>query len=803
MTQLRVFFSILLFSIAASALAYGIVQYVPAARKLAHALTATYLPRWGDSLCGALVCVYSASLIGLGTLSYYALSVSNTDLAQYQQLVWNSLNGRLLENTFIPDAPMFLGKSFTPILLAFVPLYSAWSSPLVLIIIQSLAVGLAAFPIYWLARARLGHLLAITIVAAYFLSASLQNAALDEFHEIVLAIPLLAYAVFFLLRKKYKPLLVCLGVLLLVKEEIAFLVIMFGIYIAVAQKKRALGAGIAFFGALSAVLLLQVFIPYFRGAPAGDFYYFGSGWSAGGGDRYGYLGGNLLEIVVTILTRPDLVLQNLFVPAKIEFVFFLLLPLAFVSLLGIEVLALAAPTFGYSLLSNYGWQYSILTAYPAPILPFVYLSAVVGLARGLRWRQPNPDARFISVSRQAAIAALIFASSAANYYLFARGPLTKNFSSEKYSVSERSRDGLRLLETIPPDAVVVAQNEFLAPLASRARVYEIPLIPDYRQTDYFFADTTKGYFNVHRSFWEKYLTSGYFQVVAHDGFLLGKRRAPDQPAQIRFGEQLIFLGHALTPEGPYRGDMVLRPVLLWRAAKPITRKIKFVVQIVDARGHVWAKEEREPQEGALPTTAWQAGTPVGDQFVLNLYPTLPRGNYFLTLAACEIGAEDCLEARAESENRLNSEIVLQTFFVEKNKNDFVASDLPIENRHWVDMGEVRLLGFASIRESLSPGELLQVGLYWRAREKPRGDYLVAVQLRDAAGRVAFEHSARPAADAYPTTQWDAGEVLLDWHDFEILPSLPLENYTIYVLLKEVTSSRIAGESKLSAVRVVR
>ena len=80
---------------------------------------------------------------------------------------------------------------------------------------------------------------------------------------------------------------------------------------------------------------------------------------------------------------------------------------------------------------------------------------------------------------------------------------------------------------------------------------------------------------------------------------------------------------------------------------------------------------------------------------------------------------------------------------------------------------MRFLGYVPPRETISAGELLQVGLYWRARDKPQGDYIVAVQLRDATGRIAFEHASRPAADAYPTTQWNAGEVLLDWHDFHL------------------------------------
>jgi len=77
------------------------------------------------------------------------------------------------------------------------------------------------------------------------------------------------------------------------------------------------------------------------------------------------------------------------------------------------------------------------------------------------------------------------------------------------------------------------------------------------------------------------------------------------------------------------------------------------------------------------------------------------------------------------------------------------------------MREMRFLGYVPPRETVSPGEVLRLGLYWRARGKPRGDYTVVVQLRDRLDQVAFEHATQPAAGTYPTSLWDVGEVLLE------------------------------------------
>jgi hypothetical protein len=94
-------------------------------------------------------------------------------------------------------------------------------------------------------------------------------------------------------------------------------------------------------------------------------------------------------------------------------------------------------------------------------------------------------------------------------------------------------------------------------------------------------------------------------------------------------------------------------------------------------------------------------------------------------------------------------------------------------------------------------------LYWRARSKPQGDYLTIVQLRDSNGQVAFEQSQRPANGSYPTTEWEAGEVLLDWHDIILPTDLAEGTYQLYVVLRDAADRRSGGEATLAQVTINR
>lgn len=772
---------------------------------------------WADRIFLAQVFGFIGIFSALAILRYVTfhtgyLDVNTSwDLAQYDQIIWNSLHGRLFENSFILDAHTFLGKSFTPILIAFVPLYAVWSSPVVLLVAQTIGIAFSTLPIYWFSRTQVGSSLALVLCAAFLLSPGVENIVLTEFHEIAFATPILALATFFLVRRQYSGLIISLFVALMIKEEIAFIVVAFGIYIFLSQRQRLLGAGIAILGVFWGAMLLQYAIPFFRGAEfGGAFYYFGEGLIGSGGARYGYLGQNIPQILTTLLTRPDVVLSHVLIPDKVEYLLHLFVPLYFLPLFGAEVSALALPTLGYSLLSTYGLQYSIHSYYFAPLLPFLFFGSAIGLRRIIEWaKRMNWLARrtveIKSLALNGSLSVLILASSGAAYVLQSPGPLGGDFQIARYQLNYHDLLGNELLSLVPGDATAVVQNEYLAHLSHRERIYEVP-IPDYREVEYFFADRTRSWFDVHHGHWEYLLNSGYFDLLAdQEGYLVGKRVAPEKFPSIRFRDQMTLLGYATAPKGTLQGGKTFRPILFWRADMLLDIKYKIAVRIVDAQGHLWAEEDREPEDGALPTNRWQPGKQVGDQYSIALPPTMPAGEYQVALRVHQDNGDD-LPSQDSSGMILGGEPTIAQIRIEKDKASVQAGDLVKEQPMvalFADMRELRFLGHYPSADTVRIGDPIQVGLYWRARSKPRGDYSVSVQLRDATGSVVFEQTARPANNTYPTLQWDEGEVLLDWHDFQLPSSFNPGKYQVFVVLRDATTNQAQGEIGITSISVTR
>ena len=806
------FLATFLLASVASGAAYLLVRRIAGrgGKKTTAGLDYSLLVRCADGSFFALFVLYAVIFTTLSTLRHLGFNTGGFDVGVFDQAIWNSLNGRLLEVSIVPDAPILLGQRFSPILLMFVPLYAIWNDPIVLLIVQTLALGVAAFPVYWFARERLGYALALAIGASYFLFPALEYVNLYEFHEVALIAPLFSFATYFLLHRRDKAFMMCLGLACLAKEEVAFSVVMFGAFIFFFQRRKRLGLAIALLGMAWGIVVLQYLIPFFRGGAGTGYYYFGHGINAGSG-RYDYLGGNLSEIASTVITQPDLVLRQFLIPAKIEYVLHLLVPLAFLPLIGVEISALALPTLGFSLLSVFLFQYSIDSHYAAPLIPLLFFGMVVGLQRIMRWtgRRAVLPSQLASLrgdrlAREWAMIFLVLVSSGVSYYIHAPGPLARQFDPSLYTLDQHKMEGYELMRELPDDSVLVTQKQLAPHLTHRRGIYEFPFVRDFSQVDYLFVDLSHKWYFILKESWDDWLSSGYFEPLKEqDGYLIAKRVSRPAALAIQYGERMTLLNITIPSTGMLRGGQQLRPIVEWRADQEIREQYVIQAHLIDAQGHVWTVDDREPDNGLSPTDQWTTGRRSVYQHILSLPPTMPEGDYQIAIGVHNPRTGLNLSARDMTGQLIDDDPVIATVHIKKDKSNTTASQLRIEQPLYVDMREMRFLGYVPPRETVSPGEVLHLGLYWRARGKPRGDYTVVVQLRDRLDQVAFEHATQPASGTYPTSLWDVGEVLLDWHDFTLPSDVEPGEYTISVALRDSNNNQLLGEVKLSTITVVR
>jgi hypothetical protein len=447
---------------------------------------------------------------------------------------------------------------------------------------------------------------------------------------------------------------------------------------------------------------------------------------------------------------------------------------------------LALPTLGISLLSDYAPQFSIDYHYSASLLPFLFFAMTIGLQRILRWS--NGERLQGGVSRGLVLAVLVVTASGLGYYLLAPGPLAQRFDPRRYTMDAHTAVGYDFFRMIPADAVVVAQGEFMPHLSERKGFYGFPS-GDYCLPEYLFGDTSRFKYSLFKEDWDKWLGTGHFEFVAQrDGYFLAKRDSPDQSLQIRFGDDVTLHSFTIAAVDPLRGGQPLCPIIRWRADRNARAVYRVQAWLMDSRGHVFADDER-------------AFEPSDTQYVLRVPSTTPSGIYQISVSVYDPVSDDYLIAHDAAGRELGEQPIIASARIEKDKTSKTASQLLIENPYFVDMQEIRLLGYVSIPQYAIAGKTLPLGIYWRARGQPRSDYEVAVQLLDTNGCVAFEESSRPVAGAYPTTVWDVGEAVLDWHDLSLPNELSVGEYRMQVILRNAATRESIGSALVSTIMV--
>jgi uncharacterized membrane protein len=413
------------------------------------------------ALLAAGVAAYAAGFAALSVLRHEAFLTGRFDLGNMVQAVWSTAHGHPLRMTGLHgDQISRLGAHVDPILVLFAPLWWIWPSPNMLLVVQAIAVGLGALPVYWLARKHLESGRAgLGFAAAYLLYPATGWLTLNEFHPVALATPLLLFAFWCLDEERLLPFALLAVAASACKEEIALVVAGFGIWYALSRRSWLVGAAIAAAGATWAAIAIGVVIPHYNAGAESDFY-----------GRYSEVGGSAGGILETAFTDPLRILEAAFSSRDLHYLLELVAPLAALCLLAPLVLIAALPELAINLLSATTTQTSIHFHYTAGLIPPLVIGAVFGAKRLPRAAVP--------------IAAIVvLAALAGNYRL---GPIPgwrhvpggEQFQATAARVTDHDRVAERALALIPGNAVVSATNTLGGHLSARRRVLSFPFLEE-------------------------------------------------------------------------------------------------------------------------------------------------------------------------------------------------------------------------------------------------------------------------------------------------------------------------------------
>jgi len=427
---------------------------------------ASRLNQWGPWFCLGLMVIGFAVVLGwLSVARHLAYQSHAFDLGNMDQAAWNTLHGNLMHFSDMAVGRRVLTSRFAihvePLLIALSALYLLHSGPETLLVAQAVVVSVGAVPAYLLARRALGRTwLPLVFPAAYLLHPSLQNAVLDDFHSVVLSACFLLWALYFAYCRWMPGYAVAAVLAMSTKEEIGLLVASIGLWLLLRGRTYAGWmssiCGLGWFG-----FSILVLIPSFN--PTGHSPYL---------SRYAYLGHGVGGVVLAALHHPGVIIHVLSSERRVDYLGYLMHPLGFVSLLGLPLMLLAAPSLLINMLSADPRMYSGFYQYSAEIVPFVIVSSALGAGFVSRCfaRLAGSSSRWLP----ALLCALVLLAAGFDSRRYGFSPLAAGYGVPSAGAHQAIED--RLLRSIPPGAVVAAADEIEPHLSDRPWVYLLPTI---------------------------------------------------------------------------------------------------------------------------------------------------------------------------------------------------------------------------------------------------------------------------------------------------------------------------------------
>ncbi len=608
-----------------------------------------FCQKYADRLVWVFISAYVIIFTCLCFMKYRSFHYYDWDLASDAVVYWNSIHGKMLYYPFLGGN--IFGAHIYLIAFLVMPLYAVFQTPLLLLFLQSLFLGTAAYPLYLIARSRLGKSFALAIAAAYLLYPPLGNTNLFETHFDAYAVFFLFFTLYFFEVEKFWKFLVFALLAISCKENIGAAIFMIGVYGLVRRRSARWTFLPMALGAAWFIISIGVLVPMLSKSMKvqlnSDNYMFM--------ELYRHFGKGIFGIAKGMLSEPFDTIRFAFTPGKLSYLAQIFAPLAFTPLLAPSALMMAIPLFLQNLLAGKWTFTSIHYHYTALLIPFIFFASVVGIERISKSAAP-----FLKKSNLK----VYFLVAAVASSIFLEAPQMELYKIFRlYRIDEYSKEKEKVLDRIPKDASVIATFQFLPRLANRHDVYplnwllvrdkvhascgyEPPANLEYTLIDFNEPLMTRGAFfppsapgNI-RSF----LEAGDWRVAMAFNDIVLFRKGYDKgpklceavlnpriryPMNVDLNKEILFLGYDIIDDSA-PDSRLLHMVYYWKMIKGNSRPTSFFVQFLDAKGNFKFQNQHVFGYRVYLRDEWKEGQVVKEHNYILIPSGADEGDYSIS-----------------------------------------------------------------------------------------------------------------------------------------------------------------------------
>jgi 4-amino-4-deoxy-L-arabinose transferase-like glycosyltransferase len=251
-----------------------------------------------------------------------------------------------------------------------------------------------------------------------------------------------------------------------------------------------------------------------------------------------------------------------------------------------------------------------------------------------------------------------------------------------------------------------------------------------------------------------FLSIGEVQNILHDEL------------NVTFGRCIKLLGYRTDGTIVQSGED-LTVTLYWQSLCPVDTDYSVFVHLLDDFESVIAGVDTYPGLGSYPTSQWQPGYVIADSYTLDVPGKVIASNSArLEVGLFDSDTETRLLAYSVSGDLIGDQLRFSSLVIESE------AERPRPVGVFFDFGGILALAAYDLDQVVvSPGQEIELTLYWRMLAETEEDYWVLIRLVNQAGQVLLEDTSRLQFNHLPTSGLSIGQLIEDKHVLAIPPKL--------------------------------
>lgn len=392
------------------------------------------------------------------TLSYLRYNTFNSgwpfDLALQNHWFWNSINGSFLYSE-INDPFVTFGHHAHFIIILFMPIYYFFKNPLGLFFITSTILSSGSIIMYYLSKNIIKNkLISFILAITYLINPIIHGLNLEDFRFEPLSIPIIILTFYFFYKKKINQFILSAITVILIKETLSLTIAFFGIYSLILKRKFKwilipLILGISWF-----FIGTSLIVPAYG---SGEYSFI---------DIYNQYGDSFPEIITNMVLNPKLFIENINWKDKIFSISPMFAGYSLIALLAPSIFILAIPNLIKNfLLNEFYFPFNQNNHYFSALIAVIFIATILSTNKVFKLIKK------IKFNKNLVVYLFIIIILITHSFMFITAQkITPIYKKELYSLSEEDLTLNELLELIPEQVYVSADNKVIAKLSNRAKI---------------------------------------------------------------------------------------------------------------------------------------------------------------------------------------------------------------------------------------------------------------------------------------------------------------------------------------------